>query len=358
MRVISMLSTENNRLEVVDHVLRKSIRFEVTGTHIAILTVYLVYRFGYGCVWEFVLLIVLQQKSLYTKVNHMRLEVVDHVLRKSIRFEVTGTHIAILTVYLVYRFGYGCVWEFVLLIVLQQKSLYTKVNHMVSIEEQQRVVVVYMGTKLLCWEILLLVLIFTVEMVVGRVGSRIPATSYLRPLTMDYDVSKFLYCLLGNFWFFRDFNTPVSYGQKVAPLPEDRVGGDGEGDGVDLEAERRKIKAENRVMRRVFRGQEEEQKVPFPVLVKVEKTEDKGDGKKVALDLKEVVHLVKVDRDGKDQTAPSKEMKGTGHTSKKMDRKIKVPTRSSNIYMDKEFFKSAMNKTANMQPILTTDAET
>ena len=80
----------------------------------------------------------------------------------------------------------------------------------------------------------------------------------------------------------------------MAPLPEDRVGGDGEGDNVDLEAARRKIEAENRVMRRVFRGQEEEQKVPFPVLVKVEKTEDKGDGKKVAFDLKEVVHLVKV----------------------------------------------------------------
>ena len=71
----------------------------------------------------------------------------------------------------------------------------------------------------------------------------------------------------------------------MAPLPEDRLGGDGEGDGVDLEAEGRKIEAENRVMRRVFRGQEEEQKVHFPVLVKVEKTEDKGDGKKVALDL-------------------------------------------------------------------------
>ncbi|PWA59593.1 ribosomal protein L1p/L10e family [Artemisia annua] len=94
--------------------------------------------------------------------------------------------------------------------------------------------------------------------------------------------------------FVRDFNNPVSYGQKVAPLPEDRVGGEGEGEGgVDLEAERRKIEAENRVMRRVFRGQEEEQKVPFPVMVKVEKTEDKGDGKKVALDLKEAVHLVK-----------------------------------------------------------------
>ncbi|PWA59592.1 ribosomal protein L1p/L10e family [Artemisia annua] len=62
---------------------------------------------------------------------------------------------------------------------------------------------------------------------------------------------------------------------------------------VAKKAERRKIEAENRVMRRVFRGQEEEQKVPFPVMVKVEKTEDKGDGKKVALDLKEAVHLVK-----------------------------------------------------------------
>nr|GEW69364.1 50S ribosomal protein L1, chloroplastic [Tanacetum cinerariifolium] len=90
--------------------------------------------------------------------------------------------------------------------------------------------------------------------------------------------------------FVRDFNiNPVSYGQKVAPLPEDRMGENG----VDLEAERRKIEEENRVMRRVFRGQEEEKKVPFPVFVKVDKQADKGDGKKVALDLKEAVHLVK-----------------------------------------------------------------
>lgn len=36
----------------------------------------------------------------------------------------------------------------------------------------------------------------------------------------------------------------------MAPLPEHRVGGAGEGDGVDLEAERRKIEAENQVMSR------------------------------------------------------------------------------------------------------------
>ncbi|PWA73210.1 hypothetical protein CTI12_AA262720 [Artemisia annua] len=36
----------------------------------------------------------------------------------------------------------------------------------------------------------MLTVVVTVEMVVGRVGSRIPATSYLRPLTMDYDACE------------------------------------------------------------------------------------------------------------------------------------------------------------------------
>lgn len=87
----------------------------------------------------------------------------------------------------------------------------------------------------------------------------------------------------------KDFNplTAVSYGNKVAPLPEDKAE-DGGMTSEEMEAERRKIEAENRMMRRVFRV--EEQKVPFPTLIKVEKMQKV---QKVVHDLKEAVQLVK-----------------------------------------------------------------
>nr|XP_043615353.1 50S ribosomal protein L1 [Erigeron canadensis] len=91
--------------------------------------------------------------------------------------------------------------------------------------------------------------------------------------------------------FFKDYN-PVSYGSKVAPLPEDKVSGENDGlSNEEMEEERRKIEMENRIMRRVFRGNVDEPKVPFPTLIKRKKENDKG--QKVVHDLKEAVHLVK-----------------------------------------------------------------
>ncbi|CAN6706365.1 unnamed protein product [Malus baccata var. baccata] len=87
--------------------------------------------------------------------------------------------------------------------------------------------------------------------------------------------------------FIRDVPSisPVSYPVKVAPLPEDRVAeesGGGEGgaekdvDGVkELEREKRRIEADGRMRRRLFRVPEEEVAVPFPALIKVEKKESK-----------------------------------------------------------------------------------
>ncbi|KAL4558976.1 hypothetical protein LXL04_031103 [Taraxacum kok-saghyz] len=85
----------------------------------------------------------------------------------------------------------------------------------------------------------------------------------------------------------------VSYPKRVAPLPEDKMqdaDGEVERTNEEMEAERMKIEAENRVMRRVFRV--EEQKVPFPSLIKVEQPQ-KSKGQKVVHDLKEAVQLVK-----------------------------------------------------------------
>lgn len=59
-----------------------------------------------------------------------------------------------------------------------------------------------------------------------------------------------------------------------------------------MEAERRKIEAENRVMRRVFRV-EEQKVIPFPSLIKVDQKQN-AKGPKVVHDLKQAVQLVKV----------------------------------------------------------------
>ncbi|KAM7503321.1 hypothetical protein LguiB_002225 [Lonicera macranthoides] len=94
--------------------------------------------------------------------------------------------------------------------------------------------------------------------------------------------------------------SPVSYPTKVAPLPEDRVAADGEemvkeegekGDDKEgneqLERERSRIEADNRLFRRVLKVEEE--KLPFPTLIKVENTKKE----KVVYDLKEAIQLVK-----------------------------------------------------------------
>lgn len=95
--------------------------------------------------------------------------------------------------------------------------------------------------------------------------------------------------------------SPVSYPTKVAPLPEDRVAVDGEemvkeegekGDDKEgneqLERERSRIEADNRLFRRVLKVEEE--KLPFPTLIKVENMKKE----KVVYDLKEAIQLVKV----------------------------------------------------------------
>ena len=86
---------------------------------------------------------------------------------------------------------------------------------------------------------------------------------------------------------------------KVAPLPEDRVAeesGGGEGgagkdvDGVkELEREKRRIEADGRMRRRLFRVPEEEVAVPFPALIQVEKKESKP-----ILDVMDAIRQVKV----------------------------------------------------------------
>ncbi|KAB2611743.1 50S ribosomal protein L1 [Pyrus ussuriensis x Pyrus communis] len=100
--------------------------------------------------------------------------------------------------------------------------------------------------------------------------------------------------------FIRDVPSisPVSYPVKVAPLPEDRVAeesGGGEGgagkdvDGVkELEREKRRIEADGRMRRRLFRVPEEEVAVPFPALIKVEKKESKS-----ILDVMDAIRQVK-----------------------------------------------------------------
>lgn len=83
---------------------------------------------------------------------------------------------------------------------------------------------------------------------------------------------------------------PVSYPTKVAPLPEDRAAEpdeEGGGDDGQLVNERRKIQAATRRVER-FHMVEEEDLVPFPTLIKVEKKP-----KKVIYDLSEAIRLVK-----------------------------------------------------------------
>lgn len=88
--------------------------------------------------------------------------------------------------------------------------------------------------------------------------------------------------------------TPVSYAARVAPLPEDTGSASGGGEeGVvteQMEEERKKIEAANQWRRRVLRVAEEEKvTAPFPMLIKVEKKEQK-----VVLDLIDAIRQVKV----------------------------------------------------------------
>ncbi|CAL1409004.1 unnamed protein product [Linum trigynum] len=92
---------------------------------------------------------------------------------------------------------------------------------------------------------------------------------------------------------------PVSYAPRVAPLPEDKVGAEGGGDGVegsakdgeDMKSETRRILSENRAMRRIREmvpGKELEV-VPFPrLIVPVKRTE-----KRALLELMDAIRQVK-----------------------------------------------------------------
>ncbi|XP_057954634.1 large ribosomal subunit protein uL1c isoform X2 [Malania oleifera] len=86
--------------------------------------------------------------------------------------------------------------------------------------------------------------------------------------------------------------SPVSYPARVAPLPDDRVAVSAEEEAPKEEderlvRERRRIDAAERIRKRVFTVEEET--VPFPTLIKVEKKEKQ----KVIYDLQEAIRQVK-----------------------------------------------------------------
>lgn len=90
--------------------------------------------------------------------------------------------------------------------------------------------------------------------------------------------------------------TPVSYPTRVAPLPEDKVSASPDEEAPkeevkkedeQLERERRRIEAEARLRRSI--STTEEEKIPFPTLLKAEKKMQK-----VVLDLQEAIREVKV----------------------------------------------------------------
>ncbi|KZV46398.1 hypothetical protein F511_23239 [Dorcoceras hygrometricum] len=94
---------------------------------------------------------------------------------------------------------------------------------------------------------------------------------------------------------------PVAYPSRVAPLPEDRIKVEERESGVgaeELERERRRINDERwNAMRRtgVLRNRvAEEENLPFPKLIKVEKSDADGKKKgKVIYDLKDAIQLIK-----------------------------------------------------------------
>jgi len=82
----------------------------------------------------------------------------------------------------------------------------------------------------------------------------------------------------------------TSFTNIVAPLLEFRTGmGMEEQRGQELESERRRIGADNRVFRRVFRVVKEEKDAPFPMSIKFEKKQ----AEKMVYDMQEAVRQVK-----------------------------------------------------------------
>lgn len=88
---------------------------------------------------------------------------------------------------------------------------------------------------------------------------------------------------------------PVSYAQRVAPLPEDRAAGENEGERTpeEMERERKRIELENRARRRFLRAnavEEDTSSLPLPTLLKPELKH----GKKPIFDLMEAIREIKV----------------------------------------------------------------
>lgn len=91
--------------------------------------------------------------------------------------------------------------------------------------------------------------------------------------------------------------SPISYPSRVAPLPEDRVRAEEERGGRNEELQRESRRIQEDRWRGVLRHgvKEEEEKLPFPKLIKVENTDQNNKKNvKAVYDLKEAIRLVKV----------------------------------------------------------------
>ncbi|XP_010517812.1 PREDICTED: uncharacterized protein LOC104793199 [Camelina sativa] len=93
---------------------------------------------------------------------------------------------------------------------------------------------------------------------------------------------------------------PLSYAQRVAPLPEDRVAGEDEGERTpeEMERERKRIELENRARRRFLRAnavEEDTSSLPLPTLLKPELKH----GKKPIFDLMEAIREIKANAKAK-----------------------------------------------------------
>ncbi|XP_010525161.1 PREDICTED: uncharacterized protein LOC104803004 [Tarenaya hassleriana] len=92
--------------------------------------------------------------------------------------------------------------------------------------------------------------------------------------------------------------SPVSYPNRVAPLPEDRVAAETDGNTEEMNQERVRIEAENRTRRRYFRAapaEEDTASLPLPTLLK----SDLKQGKRPVVDLMEAIREIKANAKAK-----------------------------------------------------------
>lgn len=84
--------------------------------------------------------------------------------------------------------------------------------------------------------------------------------------------------------------SPISYPSRVAPLPEDRPAAEDEAGAEDaLRTEAQRIELDAARTRSIFGMPVEEEELPYPTLIPVEKRQQK-----VAIDLVDAIRLVKV----------------------------------------------------------------